>query len=485
MSLLTVVWSFCASTCLMLGSIHLLFWFRKRSSPVYLLSSLMAFSAGANAMLELGLLHTESLDHYRVLMLWENIALSMILIPMVWFIQTYFGTGRRWLAVTITVLWLLGVLAKLLSSHSLTFIEVSELRRVTTAWGEAFTIPLGTENPWKWLVDSASLLILVYVGDASVRLWRQGGQRTALVIGGGIIFFIVLAGIHTPLVDAGVIATPYMISFAFLAIIISMSYQLAVDAMSSAKYAQELQQSQHAVERLARANLLGELSSTLAHELNQPLTAILNNAQAGRRLLMSESTQLANLREILDDIIRDDTRAADIILRVRKLLQEGDAVHEPLDINGVLEESIGILSDEISNQQVTPELEFGRNLPDVLAGRTEIMQVVINLILNALHALRDTPVDQRQLVIRTRRHDDTVLVTVRDTGSGIARDDLPHIFEAFFTRRSDGLGMGLVIARRIIEAYGGWIKAESTVTGGASFTFMLPIASREQGAVHV
>lgn len=485
MSLLTIAWSFCASVCLMLGSIHLLFWLRNRKQPVYLLSSLMAFSAGASGMLELGLLHTESLDSYRVLMLWENVAVFMILVPMVWFIQAYFGTGRRWLAVTITVLWFLGVLTNFLSPHSLTFIEVSELRRQTTAWGEAFTIPLGTENPWKWLVDSASLLILVYVGDASVRLWRQGGQRTALMIGGGIIFFIVLAGIHTPLVDAGVIATPYMISFAFLAIIISMSYQLAVDAMSSAKYAQELQQSQHAVERLARANLLGELSSTLAHELNQPLTAILNNAQAGRRLLMSESTQLANLREILDDIIRDDTRAADIILRVRKLLQEGDAVHEPLDINGVLEESIGILSDEISNQQVTPELEFGRNLPDVLAGRTEIMQVVINLVLNALYALRDTPVDQRQLVIRTRRHDDTVLVTVRDTGSGIARDDLPHIFEAFFTRRSDGLGMGLVIARRIIEAYGGWIMAESTVTGGASFTFMLPIASREQGAVHV
>ena len=111
-----------------------------------------------------------------------------------------------------------------------------------------------------------------------MRLWRQGGKRTATVIGGGITFFILLAGIHTPLVDAGVIATPYMISFAYLAIIVSMSYQLAEDAMRSAQYARELQQSQQAVERLARANLLGELTSTLAHELNQPLSAILSNA---------------------------------------------------------------------------------------------------------------------------------------------------------------------------------------------------------------
>lgn len=466
----------------MLGSIHLLFWFRNRSLHAYLLSSLMAFSAGVSAMLELGLLLTESLDTYRVLMLWENVAIFMILVPMVWFIQAYFGTGRRWLAIAITLLWILGVLVNFLSPHSLTFSEVSELQRLTTGWGEAFTIPLGTENPWKLLVDIASLLILVYVGDAAVRLWRQRGQRTALVIGGGIIFFILLAGIHTPLVDAGVIATPYMISFAFLAIVISMSYQLAVDAMRAAQYAQELLQSQHAVERLARANLLGELSSTLAHELNQPLSAILSNAQAGRRLLDSEPAKLADIGAILDDIVHDDRRAADIIQRLRKLLQTGEAVHEPLDINAVLEEAIGLLSGEISHQQVTPALEFGNGLPDVLAGRIEIQQVVINLVTNALNALRDTPIDRRQLVIQTRRHNDNVTITIRDNGRGISANDLPRVFEAFFTRTPDGLGLGLAIARRIIEAYGGRLLAESTATGGATFTFTLPIAPGEQEA---
>ena len=485
MSLLTIAWSFCASVCLMLGSIHLLFWLRNRSLHAYLLSSLMAFSAGVSALLELGLLLTESLDSYRVLILWENVAICMIMVPMVWFIQAYFGTGRRWLAFTITLLWILGMLANFLSPHSLTFIEITGLQRLTTAWGEAFSIPLGTTNPWKLLVDSASLLILVYVGDAAVRLWRQGGQRTALVIGGGIIFFILLAGIHTPLVDAGVIATPYMISFAFLAIIISMSYQLAVDAMRTSQYAQELQQSQQAVERLARANLLGELSSTLAHELNQPLAAILNNAQAGRRLLVSEPAKLADIEDILDDIIRDDTRAADIIERLRKLLQAGEAVHEPLDINALLQETIDLLRDDISHQQVTAVLEFGKDLPDVLAGRTEIQQVAINLVMNALHALRDTPVDQRQLVIRTTCQNDTVTVTVRDTGRGISADDLPRVFEAFFTRKSEGLGMGLAIARRIVEAYGGRILAESTVTGGTTLTFTLSVAPGEQGAAHV
>ena len=131
----------------MLGLIHLLFWFRDRKSYVYLLSSLMAFSAGVSAVLELGLLLTESLDTYRILMRWENVAIFMILVPMVWFIQNYFQTGRRWLAVSITLLWGAGLVVNFLSPHSLTFIEVSELQRLPAFWGEVYTVPLGTENP--------------------------------------------------------------------------------------------------------------------------------------------------------------------------------------------------------------------------------------------------------------------------------------------------------------------------------------------------
>ena len=480
MSLHTVAWSICASACMMLGLIHLLFWFRDRRSYVYLLSSLMAFSAGVSAVLELGLLLTESLDTYRVLMRWENVAIFMILVPMVWFIQNYFHTGRRWLALTITLLWGAGLVVNFLSPHSLTFSEVSELQRLPAFWGEVYTVPLGTENPWKLLADVASLLIVIYVGDASVRFWRQGGRRTAVVIGGGILFFILLAGVHTPLVDAGIVATPYMISFAFLAIVISMSYQLAADAMRAA---QELQQSQKALEHLARANLLGELSSAIAHELNQPLGAILNNANAGRRLLGSKSGSLEEIREILDDIVRDDTRAADIIQRLRKLLQTGAVVHEPLDINVVLQETTDMLDSEIRDQGVALTQAFEKGLPVVQAGRTEIQQIAINLVSNALNALHDTPAGQRRIHICTAPQNDSVSVTVSDNGSGIPEEDLPYIFDAFFTRKADGLGMGLAICRRIIEAYGGQILAENVATGGASFTFTLPVALREYSHV--
>ena len=357
------------------------------------------------------------------------------------------------------------------------------MQHLPAFWGEVYTVPLGTENPWKLLADVASLLIVIYVGDASVRLWRQGDRRTAVVIGGGILFFILMAGVHTPLVDAGIVATPYMISFAFLAIVISMSYQLAADAMRAAQYAQELQQSQKALERLARANLLGELSSAIAHELNQPLGAILNNANAGRRLLGSKPANLIEIREILDDIVRDDTRAADIIQRLRKLLQTGAVVHEPLDINVVLQETLDMLDSEIRDQGVALTLALEKGLPVVQAGRTEIQQIAINLVSNALNALHDTPAGQRHIHIRTSRNNNSVSVTVSDNGSGIPEEDLPYIFDAFFTRKTDGLGMGLAICRRIIEAYSGRMLAENVATGGASFSFTLPVAPREHGHV--
>ncbi|MGB5178778.1 MAG: ATP-binding protein, partial [Gammaproteobacteria bacterium] len=199
----------------------------------------------------------------------------------------------------------------------------------------------------------------------------------------------------------------------------------------------------------------------------------------------SGPAKLADIGDILDDIVRDDQRAADIIQRLSRLLQAGEAVREPLDINAVLQEAIALLSGELSQQQVTPTLEFGKDLPDVLAGRTEIQQVAINLILNALNALRDTPSAQRQLIIRTLRHNDSVEVTVRDNGRGISDDVLPRLFEAFYTSKPGGIGMGLSISRRIIEAYGGRISVENMATGGASFTFLLPIAPREQGPGHV
>ena len=237
MSALTIAWSMCAAASLMLGLMHLSFWLLGGRALVYMLSALMAFAAGAGALVELAMMGAESIAVYSALIRWENLAVFLILIPMVWFIYVHFGSARRWLALTISGLWVLVLVINFLSPASVVFREITELRPAPTFWGEFFTTAVGTSNPWVHLANLASLLILVYIVDASVRAWRRGKRRRAGLVGGASSLFILSAGIHAPLVDAGLVATPYMVSFAFLAIVVVMSYELVAAAAQSERYA--------------------------------------------------------------------------------------------------------------------------------------------------------------------------------------------------------------------------------------------------------
>jgi signal transduction histidine kinase len=476
MSVLTIAWSMAAAACWILGLMHLLLWSQKRQATVYLLSSLMAFSAGASAMLELGMLSTQSLTTYRILTRWENFSIFMILVPMVWFVYIYFGTGRRWLVVVITLLWSVGLLANFFSPHSLTFSDVTELKQLTTFWGENFTVPVGSENPWKYLADIASILIIIYVADASLRLWRQGRRQRAVITGGGILFFITVAGIHAPLVDAGLIQTPYMISFAFLAIVATMSYQLTIDAIRARDYEMELQETRRTLDQLARSNMLGECTTMIAHELNQPLTAILSNAQAARRYLDSGKTKTTEIGDILDDIVRDDKRASDIIHRLRHMVQKEKVIYEPFDLNASIMEVIDVLFRDMKEKKIRLITQFSDELPKVRAGQIEIQQVVLNFLTNAIKVLDHNSISDRLITIHTSRLKNDVLVDVEDSGPGIPADIHETLFNSFVGDSKDGLGLGLSISRRIIETYEGHIRAENKESGGAVLSFTLPIA---------
>ena len=271
-----------------------------------------------------------------------------------------------------------------------------------------------------------------------------------------------------------------MISFAFLAIVITMSYQFAVDAAQAKYYQQMLYQKQREIELISRSNLLGELSTTIAHELNQPLTAILSNAQAGQRILSSGAPDLSVVADILQDIERDDKRAGDLIHRLRALLNTGKILIEPVDINTVITEVLDMLDSDLDGQQVEIVLDLDQGQPVVASGRIEIKQVLINLIMNAMKAMQDTPPKQRQITMSSSCRDSTVQVVVSDSGSGIPEENLSRIFEAFFFNESGGLGMGLAICRRILDACGGEIYAESSGNQGATFVFSLPVYRQAQ-----
>jgi len=475
MSLLTIAWSMVAAASVGLGLTQLLLWSKIHQTTVYLLSSLMAFSAGVGAMLELGMLTTESFDTYRTLIRLENLSIYLILVPMVWFVQVYFGTGRRWLAAVITLLWSVGLVVNFFSAHSLTFNDITELNQHTTFWGEYFTVPVGSENPWKYLADIASILIVIYVADASLCLWRQGRRQRAMITGGGILFFMIAAGIHTPFVDTGLVQMPYMVSFAFLAIVATMSYQLTMDAIRAQDYEKELQQTRQTLDQLARSSMLGECTTMLAHELNQPLTAILSNAQAARRYLDSGDTNSEEIRDILDDIVRDDKRASDIIHHLRHMVEKKEATREAFDLNASIMEVVGVLFRDIQKNGITLTTRFSDDLPKVWAGQIEIQQVVLNFLTNAIKTIVDDTSAERLITIHTSKRENEVQVDVEDSGPGVPAEFHESLFNSFVSGSKDGLGLGLAISRRIIETYEGHIRAENGKNGGAVFSFTLPI----------
>ncbi len=474
---LVIGWSMCAAMSLMLGLMHILFWVSDRRITAYLLSAVMGFAAATSAILELNMLKTHSPETYSVLLRWENLAIFLILVPMVWFIRQYFLSGRRWLAILITVLWCTGILINFLVPGNLTFYEVTGLHYHTSFWGESFALPTGIVNPWKILADIASLLILAYTIDAALQLWRRSHRNRAWVVGGAIVVFILFSGIHTPLVDAGLVQTPYLISFSFLAIVFALSYQVVRDAGRGARYAQELLETQRNLDQLSRANLLGEYTTILAHELNQPLTAILSNAQAARKYLASAPHKLDLVDEILSDIVRDDKRATEIINWLRGMLKKQKTEREQFDINAAIREVLGILERDLKRKHIKFSVQYARGLPTLYAGRIEIQQVMLNLLANAIRATNGLDNANRVINIRTHLIEGGVQVEVADFGPGIAEELLESLFDTFVSGEKNEIGMGLAICRRIIESYEGRIWANNSPVGGAVFYFTLPVSS--------
>jgi PAS domain S-box-containing protein len=227
----------------------------------------------------------------------------------------------------------------------------------------------------------------------------------------------------------------------------------------------------------ARVSALGELSASIAHELGQPLTAILGNAHAGLNLLAQDTPPLVELKEILADIAKDDERAGDIIRHMSVLLRKRELETQTVNVNELVLETARLVSSDAAARQVQIMTELTTGLPTVEANKVHLQQVVLNLLLNGMEALAAVPPEDRYLFVRTFASDGELQVAVIDTGLGIPADLLPDVFEPFHTTKPDGMGIGLSIARSIIDAHGGRITAENGSTGGAVVRFVLPVPS--------
>jgi PAS domain S-box-containing protein len=248
---------------------------------------------------------------------------------------------------------------------------------------------------------------------------------------------------------------------------------VAMDVTAQVKSNLELRLQREEMTRLSRVSLMGELTASLAHELNQPLAAIASNAAAGKRFLARGGLDIVMFEQLLDDIFRDARRAGNVIHGIHQFVRKGEENRKAVEINEIILEVLRLLHSDLLGRSTTVETNLSLDLAAVNADPIHLQQVLLNLIINAIDAMQHTPVDNRRILISTCANDGFVEVSVRDHGVGLPQDKPDKIFAGFFSTKPDGMGMGLKIVRSIVEHHGGELGAEN-LQDGARFYFRLP-----------
>ncbi len=607
MTWVTVVWTFVASACLTLGVLHLLIGIRQpRQSHLWF--ALTAVSSAAIAAFELALMNAGTPARYGELIRWIHVPIFVFVASLVMFIRSYFRAGRPGLAAaTIATRGLASLVVNFLHSPNLNYTKIDAVRHVPFLGG-VVTIADGTASAWTRLGELASLLLLIYLLDATRTVWRRGGRREAFLIGGSAILCVVAGSMVSTLIHLGILRVPYMISIPYFALLLAMSYELTSDVLGASDLSRRLGVSEDAlresemrialatraanldswswnvssgefwmndrgrevrgfgaeeridfarfvesvhpddreafrrsvrdslekggeldseyrvlrpdgqvrwvvsrgvVERdaagravhvfgvsldatrrklgeleaqrresefahLSRVAIIGELSGSIAHELNQPLTAILSNAQAAQRFLSQNGANLEELREILQDIVEEDKLAGEVIRRLRRLLKKGEVDLQRLDLAEASTDVLRLMRTDLIDRGISLKTELAGNLPQVLADRVQIQQVLLNLLTNACDAMAGAEPQERRLLLRADLSDGSVHVSLADRGAGLPAEEIERIFEPFVTTKSHGLGLGLTVCRSIISAHRGRLWATNNPDGGSTFHFTLP-----------
>lgn len=468
-SYLTLVASASATACFIIALAHLSLWLRGLYQREHVLCSLMTLGAGCVILIELALVLAVDIASAEFLLRQFHLALFVTIMSLIAFVHVYLNAGSRWLIWIIGLLWSITLIADITISGSFSHTRIGALLAYETFWGEPYTLAVGQMTSWKYVTDVASVLICVFLLHAMLAAWRNGRRQRAVLVGGSSFAFIVIAGILVPLQDAGIVKFPLITSAAFLAIVIALAVQLIDEAFRA-------NASRLEVEQLRRAMILGEMVGGLAHEINQPLAAILSNAQAASRFMKADNVDLDEIREIIDDIIADEKRASGFIRSLRQMLERKEHEIVSADVNAIVKSAARIMAGELHTHDVTLYMELQPALDSARVDPLQIQQVLINLLLNAVRATAALPRQRREVTIQTSRYEQGVEVVVLDRGPGIRGEQKTMLFEAFVSRSKGGLGMGLAICKRIVERFGGNIWVEDRAGGGTIFRFTLPLA---------
>lgn len=732
MTWIDIVWPMMGAVSLTLALIHLLIWFHQRTQPAHLLFSLAAGSVTILAIFEVLVMRAQTPEQYASVLRWAHVPVALLAISLVGFVLLRFHAGRFWLGCAACALRVGGLPANFLSGVNLNFGTITALEHIEIWGADVIAIPVGDPNPWMLLAQLSNLLLVLFMLDAIVSVWRRGDaseRRRALLVCGSIAIFVVLSAAWTALIVLGRIHGPLTVNIAFFAVVLAMSYELGGDVIRASKIARQLADSEarlreselpmqlathaaglglwtldvdsdemwftdtggvllglapgehirhgftldrvhpddrgtvtqaldkaiggnsdlacefrlllpdghmrwiaakgrmeaarpagprlmrgvilevtalrqaeerfrlvidgaptamlmvdgggrialanaqaervfgygraellgqsvdilvpehsragHADDRvvfvadpqaramgvgrevlghrkdgstvpievgltplrigddlfilasvvdiserlqleqeaalqrdelahLSRVALLGEMSGSIAHELNQPLTAVLSNAQAALRFLEHDPPNLGEVHDSLVEIVENDKRASEVIRRLRAMLRKEQASHQELTINEVVQDALRMINSAVLNRNVAVIRDLGFALPTISGDRVQLQQVLLNLILNACDAM-DNVSAGRTLTVRTRTVPGPAIeVSISDIGRGIPADDLDRIFTPFVTSKAEGIGLGLAICRTIIQAHHGTLWATNNSSRGATLHFRLP-----------
>jgi two-component system, LuxR family, sensor kinase FixL len=630
MSWVTVIWSMIASACLTLAAIYALVWYRQRTTWAHLYFSLTAASTAAFALIELWMMRAQTPAELRAALMWLQLPLLVWLVSLVWFVRTYLGAGRLWLAWTICGMrFIYALLSFAIGQLNLREVSAGHVDFL----GESVTVLGGVSNPMMLFGQSAGVLLLIFVADASVTVWRRGDRRKALIVGGSVELFVLGAFVMSLVVLWAHVEAPIVFSAFYLGLVTVMGYELSRDVLRASLLVHDLQASEaelrkseielrkseaglresearmtlavdaadlglwiwdlghndiwasdkwrelfafspserlefsailerlhpddrealrrvHAsavatanggryqteyrlllpdgsirwissmgrieidaagqpvlmrgasrevtarkraeqeaqvlrqeIAHAGRVSMLGQLASGLAHEIHQPLAAILRNVEAAELLMLDPSPDLDEIRAIHADVRTDDERAGHVIDRMRALLERHTLDTRRLDVGALVNEVAALMRVDAAAREVKLDVGVPADVPPVRGDRVHLQQVLLNLIFNGMDALKGATPENRRVGVTARVNAASggrmVEIGVDDTGPGIPTDTLAHIFEPFFTTKSSGMGMGLAISRTIVEAHAGQIWAENRVGGGAAFRFTVPVAEEE------
>jgi PAS domain S-box-containing protein len=607
-SWVTVVWSMAAAACLTLAGVNLLVWYRQREASGNAFFAASATATAAMAMCELWMMRAATPMEWGLAGRWIHLPVYFQFIALVGFILVYLRAGRLWLAGLVVGLRTVTIILNFSLWPNVNFKEITRLQHISLL-GEQVAIGEGVANPLMLIGQASLLLLVVFLIDATVTVWRRGSQRQALLIGASAVLFVLISSVQTVLSVWGLVLLPVTPSIFYVAMTAGMAYELSIDTLRAARLARDLSENEKrmnlaaeaakmgvwtrdlkrneiwATERwrdlfgfgpsetldlervlqrihphdretmrqaweqaiagngsyereyrvmiadggvrwissrgrveyavdstpmlmrgvslditerkqadaelrerrvelahLSRVTMLGELSGSIAHELNQPLTAILSNAQAAQRYLVKDPPRLTELKEILEDIVEEDVRAGEVIKRLRLLLKKGEVNQEPLDANDVVHDVLRLARSDLANHGVIADTALLPGGAFVLSDRVQLQQVLLNLVMNACDAMDANEPKDRLLTLRTHRDGaNGVKIEVSDVGRGLPPGSPEIVFERFFTTKPHGLGLGLSVCRTIIAAHGGTLGAANNAGRGATFYCNLP-ATEETNA---